>query len=118
MKKLALLFFVFLGLAGVAQAQDKQDNDSILTMPVTAPCTYIDTAVSTFELKYGEYPFAQGAGIVWNSKIKEYIEVKLLVFLNPKTFTFTIAYEVPGDNLLCIMMLGDDFQPVRRGSNL
>lgn len=117
MKKLALIFFMFLGLAGVAQSQ-QQDNDTVLTMPISAPCSPADSAEVELELKHGEYAFAQGNGIVWNSKIQEYIEVTTLIFLNPETFTFTVAFSVDEDDVICIMTLGDQFQPVRRGNRL
>lgn len=118
MKKLALIFLMFLGLAGAAQSQQK-DDDTILTMPVSAPCSPARNAMAELELKHGEYAFAQGNGIIWNSKIQEYIEVTTLIFLNPETFTFTIAFVVPEDDMICIMTLGDKFQPVRgRGNSL
>lgn len=118
MKKLALTICVILGLAGVALAQQNQEDNTVLTMPISAPCSPYDNALATLEREHGEYPFAQGIGLVWNSKIQEYLEVVTLVFVNPKTFTYTIAYEVPEDNLICILTLGDQFQPVRRGNNL
>lgn len=116
MKKLALIFLMFLGLVGVAQAQ--QTDEFTLTMPVSAPCSPANDAVAMLEREHGEYPFAQGIGIIWNSKIQEYLEVVTLIFVNPKTFTFTVAYEVPEDNVLCILTLGDSFQPVRKGNSL
>lgn len=118
MKKLALIFLMFLGLAGVAQSQQKQDDEFVLTMPISAPCSPANDAIATLEREHGEQPFAQGVGIIWNSKVREYIEVVTLIFVNPKTFTFTVAYEVPEDNLICILTLGDSFQPVRRGNSL
>lgn len=118
MKRLALLFFVFLGLAGVAQAQNKQDDEFVLTMPISAPCSPANDAIAILEREHGERPFAQGVGIIWNSKVQEYLEVVTLIFVNPTTFTFTVAYEVPEDNLICILTLGNSFQPVRRGNNL
>jgi hypothetical protein len=118
MKKLALLFFVFLGLAGVAQAQNKQEDEFVLTMPITAPCLPADNARNSLKEKHGERPFAQGIGVIWNSRIQDYIEAKVLIFLNPESFSFTVAYEVPGDNLICIVSTGDSFQPVPRGQDL
>lgn len=118
MKKLALTMCVLLGLTGVAQAKQK-DNQDIITMPITAPCIPSDIARISLKEKYGEQPFAQGKGVIWNSIIEDYIDTVIMIFLNPKTFSFTIAYEVPGDNLICMISTGDEFRPsYSKGQNL
>lgn len=117
MKMLALIFCAFLGLAGVVQAQ-QNPQQQILTMPVTAPCLPFDDALSKLSKQYGEKPFAQGPGVVYNSKIQEYIVVRVLIFLNPSNSSFTIAYEVTEDNIICILSTGDDFGPISRGQKL
>lgn len=116
MKKLALTICVLLGLAGVAQAQ--QDDQFILTMPITTPCLPAENAKNALKEKHGEHPFAQGSGVIWNSRIEDYIEVRIMIFLNPQTFSFTLAYEVPEDKLICMISTGDDFQPAPKGNNL
>lgn len=112
MKKLALTIFVILGLTGVAQAKD----DSILTMPVTAPCLPTSVAELSLLTEYKEQPMAEGEAVVWNSKVEEYVQVKMKIFVNPKTFSFTVAFEVPNDKLTCFLSTGDNFRPSNQGS--
>lgn len=115
MKKLALMFFVILGLASIARAQN---NDQILTMPISAPCLPFGPTINSLKEKHGERAFVQGIGTIWNTKIDEYVEVNVLIFLNPTTYSFTLAYHVPGDDLMCIISTGDKFEPVPQGKRL
>lgn len=109
MKKLALLLFVTLGLTGVARSQ--QDPELSLTMPLTAPCYLTEDADMLLKKRHGEIAFAQGESVIWNSKIGDYIEVLTKIYVNPETFSFTVAYEVVEDGVTCIVTTGNNFRP-------
>lgn len=116
MKKLALAICVFVGLTGVARAQEIPP--SILNFPMTSPCYLTEDADSILEKEYGELPFAIGESIVWNSKVKEYIPVTTRIFVNPKTFSFSIAYDVDDEPVTCIFTTGNDFRPIPKGPKI
>lgn len=116
MKKLALSIIVFLGLTSLVRAQ--QDQDTVLTMPLSAPCYSMTEAKEILSKDHGEIPFAIGESIVWNSKIKEYIAVTTIVYANPKTLSFTIAYDVIEDGVTCMITTGEDLRPASRGNSL
>jgi hypothetical protein len=108
MKKLALILFVTLGLAGVARAQ--QDPE-LLTMPLTAPCYLTKDAEQLLKKEHGEIAFAQGESVIWNSKIEDYINVTTKIYVNPETFSFTVAYDVVEDGVTCVVTTGNNFRP-------
>lgn len=108
MKKLALILFVILGLAGVARAQ--QDPE-LLVMPITAPCYLTKDADMLLKKRYGELSFAQGESVIWSSNIGEYIGVTTKIYVNPETFSFTVAYELVEDGITCIVTAGNGFKP-------
>lgn len=116
MKKLALILFVTLGLAGVARAQ--QDPVSTLTMPLTAPCYLTKDADMLLKKRHGEVAFAQGESVIWNSKLEDYIEVTTKIYVNPETFSFTVAYEMVEDGVTCIVTTGNDFRPQGSGPKI
>lgn len=119
MKTAALAFSVILGLASVAWAtqplQQEVQEEFLLTMPLTAVCLDSSVAAQSLSKDHGEIPFAQGPGLIWNNMIEDYIEVLIKIYLNPSTFSFTIAYEVPFENITCVVTTGNDFQPFRNG---
>lgn len=108
MKRLALILFVTLGLAGVAHSQQESE---LLTMPVTAPCYLTKDADILLKKRHGEVSFAQGESVIWNSKIEDYIEVTTKIYVNPETFSFTVAYEIVEDEITCIVTTGVNFRP-------
>lgn len=110
MKKLALTTCVLFGLAGVAQAQQEE----ILTMPISAICTPTKSVDKELKTQYNEIPFAQGVGSVYNSKLQDFVATRTRIFLDPKTFSFSIVVDIPEDDISCIVITGDSFQPSRR----
>lgn len=116
MKKLALTFFVLLGLTNVARAQ--QDSDIKFVMPVTAPCMETEKAEALLAREHGEQTAAQGAALIWNSRVQRYIPVLVRIFLNTSSLSFTIAYDVPGEGVTCVLAAGNEFQPSNRGTRL
>jgi hypothetical protein len=115
MKKLALTICVLIGLAGVARAQQ---NSEILTMPLTALCYLTEDTSKLLKKNHNEVVFAQGESVIWNSKIEDYISVVTKIYVNPKTFSFTIAYEIVEDGITCITTTGNNFRPDGEKSNI
>lgn len=116
MKKLALIICVLLGLTGVARAQNPQD-ELLITMPISAIC--LPTAeVQASLMLHGESPFAIGNSIIWHSIIGDYIPVLTVIYANPKTFSFTVAYEVVEDKVTCVTATGDKLLPATKGPKL
>ena len=108
MKKLAPAFAFLLGLTTSAQANQ--------IMPITAACQQ-STAVENFiQDEYQEVPFAQGSGVV-RLQGDRYAEGRTKIYLNPEDLGFTVVIEFPQDDVHCIILMGDDFQPVISGDD-
>lgn len=76
-------------------------------------CVNIDIASELLEKEYGEKPFALGTAFV---EIPEYGEAEgvLVITVNPKTRTYTINIIFEEDNMVCIILSGDGFEPAGR----
>ena len=109
MKTLASIFILCSGLINVAQAQEAD-----LTFPVSAPCYETKEAERILTTDYGQIPFAEGESVVLNSKLDEFIEAQTIIYVNPETFSFTIAIEIVEDGMTCLTSSGVEFRPVDR----
>jgi hypothetical protein len=106
MTKLAILA---LGLALAYTPVHSQELESKNLLTISA-CATIDTASKSLKEAYGEQPFALGTAY---AKVPEYgtIEGVLILTVNPKTRTYTVNIVFEKDNMVCMILSGDNFKP-------
>lgn len=110
MNKLALTFCVFLGLTGVARAQQSE----LYYMPLMAVCLPTKTIDKELLTKYNEVAVAQGASVVYNSQLKDYMSTNTRIFLNTENNSFSVVVDVPKDRMSCVVISGDNFSPAQK----
>ena len=115
MMKLALTFFILLGLTNVVNAQEEP---TILSLPVMTVCTKTTELDANLLMQYGEVLAVKGPALIMHDRIKEYIEGVLKMYVNTKTYTFTVVFENPQDGISCVMATGDELGPARQGTKL
>mgnify|MGYP000739295799 FL=1 len=109
MLKLATTLLGLTLALGSAQAQEKQEQEQVIQLPVGSICD--STAdFENFIDEYSEKPFASSNGIVRGINGKLY-QGKLLVYVNPETYSTTVAIHFPEDDVTCVLAMGDDFGP-------
>ena len=116
MIKFLIPIFVIL-FAYNAQAQTPPPNDGTKTqllLNMQVPCSeqgidYLSDIVN----KHGEQEFASGVVKIKPMMQPDMVTVDLLMYVNPKTSTFTIfSYQkVGGFNVACVIAGGTDFTP-------
>jgi len=109
MKKLALVFSFIAGLTGSAHANQ--------IMLMTAACQQSKIVDEFIRKEYAEIPFANGTGVVRLPEDK-YAEGIAHLYVNPKEKGFTVVIEFPVDDVSCIVLMGDDFQPAHQGDGV
>jgi len=109
MKKLALVFAFYLGLTSFAQANQ--------IMLMTAACQQSEIVDEFIKQQYSEIPFADGTAVVRLPEDR-YAEGITHLYLNPKDKGFTIVVEFVEDDISCIVLMGDDFQPAYQGDGV
>ena len=109
MKQLALVFMFIAGLTGSAHANQ--------VMLMTAACQQSEIVAEFIRKEYAEIPFANGTGIV---KLPEdrYATGLTHLYVNPEQKGFTVVIEFPEDDVSCIVLMGDDFQPAHQGDGV
>jgi hypothetical protein len=110
MLKLATTLLGLTLTLGSAQAQSAET----LYMPITSTCIPTKSVDKELKSQYNEIPFAEGVGTVYNSNLQDYIVNRTRIFLDPKTFSFSIVIDMPKDGISCVVITGDQFQPSRR----
>jgi hypothetical protein len=116
MIKFLIPIFVIL-FAYNAQAQTplpKDGSKTQLLLNMQVPCSekgikYLSDIVN----KHGEQEFASGVVKIKPMMQPDMVTVDLLMYVNPKTSTFTIfSYQKVGDyNVACVIAGGTDFTP-------
>ena len=88
------------------QAQELESKN-LLTI---SACATIDTASKSLKEAYGEQPFALGTAY---AEVPEFgtIEGVLILTVNPKTRTYTVNIVFEKDNMVCMVLSGDNFKP-------
>jgi hypothetical protein len=106
MTKLAILA---LGLALAYTPAHSQESESKNLLTISA-CATIETASNSLKEAYGEQPFALGTAY---AEVPEYgtIEGVLILTVNPKTRTYTVNIVFEQDNMVCMILSGDNFSP-------
>lgn len=115
MIKLALTFFILLGLTGMVKAQEQP---KILSMPIMSVCIDSKRLDASLLDQYGETLAVIGPALVMHDQLKEYVEGVMKIYINTKTLSFTVVFENPKDNLSCVIGTGDDLKPAHRGTQL
>lgn len=116
MKKLALTFFILLGLT--TNVVSSQEEPTILSMPVMTVCTKTTELDANLLTQYGEIPAVVGPAMVMHDRFKEYVPGVIKMYVNTQTYTFTIVFENPQDGISCVMATGDELRPARQGTQL
>jgi len=107
-----LVLFVLLGLATfkLASAEQQQEQQTVTQLPIMINCIPNESFFKLLE-DYGEEPFSQGDGS-WSIPGNRDINGLILTYVNPKTFTFTIAIDF--DTVKCVVISGRTFSPMGR----
>jgi hypothetical protein len=92
-----------------------QEN-TMMNMQMIAGCQPTQQMESLAE-QFDEIPFVGGPGVFrrWDG---EFADGVLKIYANPATLTFTVVVEFPSDGISCIVLMGDDLQPIVQGQAL
>lgn len=114
MKKLALTFLILLGLAGFARAEEEPKQE-IGRLPTINDCGEWKTVNAILMTEFGEEPFVVADGavdvIVPGSVVR--VEHRLVIYVNPDTFSYSIVALFVKDDMACVLSSGVDFRPIR-----
>lgn len=103
---------VFLALASPAVAQES----TLLNMHLITGCE--PTAnLEDYIAQFDEIPFIGGPG-VFRRFDGEFSQGLFKIYANPQNLTFTVVIEFPLDGISCIVLMGDDLQPIVPGQAL
>jgi hypothetical protein len=116
---LALASWFTLAATSAHAQQPPQPQEQMMIMPVTTLCKPTPEA-HEWLLQQGERPFASSDVVVASYLLDEYIAVRMVIWVNPKTYGSTVTFIVEEDNITCVIAMGDNFGPVivERGTNL
>ena len=105
--------------AHAQQPPQPQPQEQMMIMPVTTLCKPTPEAHEWLS-QQGERPFASSDAVVASYLLDEYIAVRIVIWVNPKTYSSTVTFTVEEDNVTCVMAMGDQFGPVllERGTDL
>jgi hypothetical protein len=104
--KLALVFSLVMGLALPAHA------NQILNL--TGSCAASEDVHRYLTQEYEEVPFSQGPSVI-RLPSGEYAGGIARIYVNPQTRGFTVVTEFVEEGVTCILLMGDDFRPIRQG---
>jgi hypothetical protein len=115
MKYIITLWLSLFALSVQAQTPPPDDGTKTqLLLNMQVPCSekgikYLSDIVN----KHGEQEFASGVVKIKPMMQPDMVTVDLLMYVNPKTSTFTIfSYQKVGDyNVACVIAGGTDFTP-------
>jgi hypothetical protein len=115
MKYIITLWLSLFALSVQAQTPPPDDGTKTqLLLNMQVPCSekgikYLSDIVN----KHGEQEFASGVAKIKPMMQPDMVTVDLLMYVNPKTSTFTIfSYQKVGDyNVACVIAGGTDFTP-------
>jgi hypothetical protein len=115
MTKLVLAFFILLGLTGIVRSQELPQ---ILTMPILTACVKTTDLNKSLFSEYGETQMVAGVAIIVHNRLNEYVEGMIKIYVNTKTFSFTVVFENPKDGMSCVIATGDELKPAPQGITL
>lgn len=106
MKKLAL-YIALLGLAIPAYSNE--------VIPLTASCQTLSDNKEFLTERFKELPFAGGPSVIrlMDGKL---VEGMGKIYVDPHEKGFTIVIEFIKVDKSCILLMGDDFQPINTGN--
>lgn len=106
MKKLASII-ALLGLAIPAYANE--------VIPLTASCKSLGANKEFLTDQYNEHPFAGGPSVIrlMDGKL---VEGMGKIYVDPTGKGFTVLIEFVNVNKSCVLLMGDDFQPINVGN--
>lgn len=111
MKWSALVLASWFALAAPSAHAQQDAQQLLMVMPVSAVCKPTAEAHEWLS-QQGERPFASSDGVVASYLTEKYIDVRIVIWVNPEIFTTTITFTVEEDNVTCVMAMGDQFGPV------
>ena len=93
-------------MASASPAQELEFKN----LHTVSACASIDKASSSLDRVYGEQPFALGTAY---AEVPEYgtIEGVMMLTVNPDTRTYTVNMVFEQDNMVCMILSGDNFKP-------
>ena len=113
MTKLASLL---LGLTlVVTPAIAQQEEYEITTLLLAHDCAPAERIIPLLREEWGELPFALGTAVVTLKDGQQAIGV-LMMNVNPSTLSYTINILFPDDDMMCMLVNGEDFQPAQSRS--
>ena len=106
---------LFLGISP-SNAQDVPPRGIVFLQTVQA-CGLKEVVHSNIQKDYEELPLAIGEGTIRHIS-GGVIDVKMYLYVNPNSQTFTFVADIIKDNKACIMLGGKNFMPAPQGSTL
>jgi hypothetical protein len=92
---------------GLAQAQNQNNTQTFSNVSECAPLGVVE---STIQEEHGETPFSKSSIFLQSSKTARLYEGNLVIYVNPKTKTYTLVAQFD-DKISCILGAGTDFVP-------
>jgi hypothetical protein len=88
----------------------KGEKKELLAFYTTTFCDVSENVFGSLIAQYGEKPLAMGDGQVFSSSLGAVVEGQTIIFVNPKTFDFTVVMQF-ADGISCILTSGENFTP-------
>lgn len=113
--KLSVVFLsLFLGISSVVNSNqimpDEIETPERLSLPIDGQCDEFDLVVLMLLKKYGEKPLVAAPGLVPNLITNDFMKGDFIIFVNPKTGTFTLAFN-PDDKMNYVCIIGTGAEP-------
>lgn len=112
---LVLLALLVPTTARVEPQPQPQPESRVLYFDLSTQCASMQQLQNLLEEDYGELPVAIGMGIVRSSTTLQTHEGMMLVYVNPKKFTYTVVIHFTQDKVGCVLISGSQFQPAPLG---
>jgi hypothetical protein len=77
----------------------------------TNECLPTNEVMFEIENRFKEQPFVIGTGIVRSAYDLEYREGLMIMYVNLDNSTYTMIIHFPADDMSCILISGEQFQP-------
>tara|TARA_B110000977_G_C10975368_1_gene453993 strand:- start:672 stop:1037 length:366 start_codon:yes stop_codon:yes gene_type:complete len=107
-----LIKSLLVGLVLLVSTAATAQESKIQYLTTSNECLPKDQMRKELEGQYQETPILMGTGQVTASKNAEPYEGLMLLYTNIKTSTFTVIIYFEEDDVSCILITGDEMQPV------
>ena len=77
----------------------------------TNECLPTNEVMFEIENRFKEQPFVIGTGVVRSAYDLEYREGLMVMYVNLDSSTYTVIINFAADNMSCILITGEQFQP-------